>query len=102
MGHWTANLSGWLIGPQTLVDHLPQQIIFRPGQIFDFRDKLGPHPMHATDDEGRAKAAFARRWHLQWHVACRHRLEAAPQTFKLRIADSGSDAPGIDQPTVGS
>jgi len=56
MGHWTANLSGWLIGPQTLVDHLPQQIIFRPGQIFDFRDQFGPHPMHATDDEGRAKA----------------------------------------------
>ena len=31
-----------------LIDDLAQQIVFRPGQEFDFGDQLGPHPMHAA------------------------------------------------------
>ena len=38
---------------QALIDHLPQQIVAGPGQIFDFGDEVGPYPMHATKDQWR-------------------------------------------------
>ena len=37
-----------LIFAQSFVDDLAQQIVFRPGQVFDLGDKFRPHPMHAA------------------------------------------------------
>jgi hypothetical protein len=55
-------------GPQTFLDDLAQQIVGAPGQELHLGDELGPHPMHAAEHEGRAKAARARR------LAVRERL----------------------------
>jgi hypothetical protein len=41
------NLGHRLVLAQTLVDHLPQQVVVGPGEILHFGDQLGPHPMHA-------------------------------------------------------
>jgi hypothetical protein len=37
---------------QTFIDHLPEQVVAGPGQMFDFHDELGPHAMHAAEDQG--------------------------------------------------
>ena len=52
MRHRTAHFGRRLVLAQTLVSHLAQQIVVGPGEIFDFRDKLGPHPMHAAENKG--------------------------------------------------
>jgi hypothetical protein len=37
---------------QTFVDDLAQQIVIGPGQELDLGHQLGPHPMHAAEDQG--------------------------------------------------
>ena len=41
-----------------------QKVVVGPGEMFDFGDELGPHPMHAAQDQRRFEAAAARRRHL--------------------------------------
>jgi putative oxidoreductase len=48
MRHCAAHLRRRLVLAQTFVNHLPQQIVVGPGEIFDFGDQLGPHPMHTA------------------------------------------------------
>lgn len=50
-----------LVLAQALIDHLAQKVVVGPGEIFDFGDELGPHPMHAAQDQRRFEAAGARR-----------------------------------------
>jgi hypothetical protein len=45
MRHRTPYLGRRLILSQSLIDHLPQQIVVGPGEIFDLGDELGPHPL---------------------------------------------------------
>src|ERR1700730_12467016 len=47
-----AHLGRGLVLAQTLIDHLPQQVVVGPGEIFHLGDQLGPDPMHAAEDEG--------------------------------------------------
>ena len=55
-----ADLGGRLVFAQPLVDDLAQQVVVGPGQVFDFGDKIGPHPMHAAQNERRAEPAVSR------------------------------------------
>src|SRR5271156_2992378 len=88
------------LSTQTLVDHLAQQVVLRPSQIFDLGDKLGPDPMYAAEDEQRAEPARARRRNVERHGRRRPRLQAAPQAFKLRMVDASAGAAGVNQPTI--
>jgi hypothetical protein len=72
-----------LVLAQALIDHLAQQIVVVPGEILHFGDQLGPHPMHAAENERRAEAAGARRRYLQRRFIGSKRLQAAPQPFEL-------------------
>ena len=40
-----AGLRRRLVLPQPVIDDLAQQIVVRPGQVFDFSDEFGPHPV---------------------------------------------------------
>ena len=42
-----------LVLAQALVDHLAQKVVAGPGEIFDFGDELGAHPLHAARDQRR-------------------------------------------------
>jgi hypothetical protein len=85
-----------LIFPQTFVNDLAQQVVFSSGQVFDLSDELGPHPIHAAEDQRQSKAAAARRRQVVRHFGHRERLEATPQPFKLAGVDAGAGAAGID------
>jgi hypothetical protein len=37
-----------LVLAQALIDHLAQKVFAGPGEIFDFGDELGAHPLHAA------------------------------------------------------
>jgi hypothetical protein len=69
-------------------------------EIFDFGDHLGPHPIHAAQDQWRSEAAVARRRRLERHLVDRKRLQPAPQPRQLRMCDAGAGAAGIDQPPI--
>ena len=45
--HLPPYISWRFILAQPFIDHLPQQVVFGPGQELDLGDQLGPHPMHA-------------------------------------------------------
>jgi hypothetical protein len=67
MRHLTTHLGHRLVLAQSLINDLAQQVVVGPGEIFDLGDELGPHPMHAAENERRAEAAAARRRHrLSW------------------------------------
>ena len=42
-----------LVLAQALIDHLAQKVVAGPGEIFDFGDELGAHPLHAAQDQRR-------------------------------------------------
>ena len=86
-----ADLGGLLVFAQPLVDDLAQQVVVGPGQVFDFGDKIGPHPMHAAQNERRAEPAVARRRHVERHLGRRQGLEAAPLLRSITL--SGVSAP---------
>jgi hypothetical protein len=44
--HRAADIRRRLVLPQTFIDDLAQQVVLRPGQVFDFGNEFGPHPMH--------------------------------------------------------
>jgi len=50
-GFWrraAVDLGRRLVLAQTLIDDLAQQIVLRPGQVFDLGNEFGPHPMRAA------------------------------------------------------
>jgi hypothetical protein len=55
-----------------------QQIVVRPGQVFDLDDKFGSDPMHTAEDERRAEPAVSRRGKVERHVSRRERFEPQP------------------------
>src|SRR5687767_9721403 len=44
--HRSDDLLGRFVLALALIRHLPQQVFLGPGEIGDFHDQLGPHPMH--------------------------------------------------------
>ena len=62
------DLPRWLVLPLPLIGHLPQQVVFRPGEVGHFHDHLRPHPVHARQLERRAEAAVSRRRRGQRHL----------------------------------
>lgn len=44
--HLAPDVPGRLVLSQTLIDYLPQQIVFRSGEELHFGHELGPHPMY--------------------------------------------------------
>jgi hypothetical protein len=52
MRHRPARFGRRLILAQTFLDDLAQQIVIGPGQELDLGHQLGPHPMHAAEDQG--------------------------------------------------
>jgi hypothetical protein len=64
---------------QTLVNHLPQQIVVGPCEVSDLGYQLGLYPMHPVEHQGRAEAAGARRRDLERHLG-----RAASETRQLR------------------
>jgi hypothetical protein len=52
--HRAADLGRRLVLAQPSVDDLAQQVVIGPGQVFDFGDQFGSHPMHAAQNERRA------------------------------------------------
>src|SRR5215468_1299223 len=97
-----ADIGRRLVLSQPLVDHLAQQAVIRPAEIFDLDNKRGLHPMHAAKNQRRPEAVGARWWHLQRHLGHGKRLEALPQSPKLRIVDAPADTAGIYQSAVWS
>jgi hypothetical protein len=79
----TADLGSRLVLAQTDVNHLTEQVLIRPGQIFDLGHQLGPDPMHAAEHERRAKPACPR----QRHVVI-SRLD--PDHWRVEYAGGGS------------
>jgi hypothetical protein len=59
MRRLAAHLGRRLVLAEALVNHLAQEIVVGPGEIFDLGNQLGPHPMHAAEDQRRAEAALA-------------------------------------------
>jgi hypothetical protein len=98
--HGTADLRRRLVLAQPFVDDLTKQVILRPGQVFDFGDKLGTHPMHAAQHERGAKPAVAWRRNVERHIGRGQRLQEAPQALKLGVVDTGPDAAGINQLSI--
>src|ERR1700738_568716 len=47
------SLNGIFVLAQTLLNHLPEEVIVRPGQIFYLNHKLRSNPMHAAQRERR-------------------------------------------------
>jgi hypothetical protein len=68
LGCGTPHLGRRLVFAQPFIDDLAQQIVFGPGEKFDFGDKLGPHPMHAAENQRRTEASRARRRHVEPHL----------------------------------
>jgi hypothetical protein len=95
-----AHLGRRLVLAQTLVNHLAQQIVVGPGEIFHLNDQLGPYPMHAAEDQWGSEAAVARRRHFERHRVDSKRLQPSTQPFQLRLLDASAGAAGIDQPSV--
>jgi hypothetical protein len=56
--------------------------------------------MHAVQDERRAKAAFARRRHVERNLGRGKRLQALSQSPKLGVADPTASAAGVHQSAV--
>src|ERR1700730_9327358 len=81
--HRSANLGRRFVLTQTLVNHLPQQVVFGPGEITDLGDQLGPHPMHAAEHQGRAEPAGARRRDLERHIGRSEGPQATPPPVEL-------------------
>ena len=47
---WRTSAAG-SVRPKTFIDDPAQQVILRPGQVSDFDDKLGPHPMDTAQND---------------------------------------------------
>ena len=75
MRHQVPHLRCRLVLAQTLIDDLAQQIVIRPGQKFHLGDELGPHPMHAAQNERRSEAAGA-RWRNRVVITSDRRVAA--------------------------
>jgi hypothetical protein len=75
MRHRAADFGRRLVLAQALVNDLPQQVVDRPGKIFDFGDQRGPLPMHAAEHQRPSEAAGARRRHLERHLDRGERLQ---------------------------
>ena len=101
MRQFAAHVGRRLVLAQTFIDHLAQQIVAGPGEIFHFNHKLRPYPMHAAELERRSESAAARRWHRERHFVDHQRLQLSPKALQLRLIDAGADAAGKDKTAVG-
>jgi hypothetical protein len=102
MRHLAPDLGRRLVLAQTLIDRLAKQIVLGPGEKLDLHNELGPHPMHAAENQGRAKGMccaaagdLAASEPEQWQVAV-----TGATRLKLGGVDAGSDAAGIDQLSI--
>jgi len=57
MRQFAAHVGRRLVLAQTFIDHLAQQIVAGPGEIFHLNHKLGHYPTHAAEPERRSEAA---------------------------------------------
>jgi hypothetical protein len=89
-----------LVLPLAPVRHLPQQVVFGPGQISHFHDHLWPHPVHARQLERRAEPAVTWRRLRQRHLRDLQRRQHAGQPLQLLVRHAGAGTAGIEQAVV--
>jgi hypothetical protein len=87
------NLSRKLILAKADVNRVPQEVVSRPSQIGDLRDKLRLDPMHAGKNERRAEAGLARRQDGQRRFGTGQRLKAAPQIGEDLVSHPSANPP---------
>lgn len=84
----------------SLVGHLAQQVILRPGEVSRFHDQFRAHPVHAGKFERRTKAALARWRLMQRHLRDLQGLQQCRQAFEFRHGNAGADTTCIAQLSV--
>jgi hypothetical protein len=57
----SSNMLRGLVFPQPDIDRVPQELVGRPGQVGDLRNKLRLDPMNARKNDRRAEARAAAR-----------------------------------------
>ena len=100
VGHGTLDLGRIFVFSQTFLSDLTKQVVVCPCQIFDLDDELGPNPVDAAKDERRTKPVRTRWSAIERHPGSGERLQPPPKPLELRVVNSGSDASGINEPTV--
>jgi hypothetical protein len=86
-----------LVFPQPDINGVSQEVVRRPGQIGDLRDKLWLDPMHARQDERRSEPGCARRSDTQGRCRAGKRIEAAPEIGKDLDGHPRAHAAGVDE-----
>jgi hypothetical protein len=99
VGCRATDLGRSLVLAQTFIDHLTQQVIVTPGQVFDLDDKLRSHPMDAVQDERFAESAFA-RWGTSSGISDMARGWRRRHSRWSSAWSTPVPAAGIDQPSV--
>ena len=89
-----------LVLAQPDVNRVPQEVVGRPSQIGDLRDKLRLDPVHAGKNERRSEARLARRQDAQRRLLAGERLKAAAQIGENLVGHSCAHAAGIDELAV--